>query len=79
MSESFSTDSEEEVVDVTPNTITVQLSLDYSFNGNETESEFDRSYIHTNQLDQTKKLKQFSLRRKKTFLMHSKILRRLSL
>lgn len=58
MSESFSTDSEEEVVDVTPNTITVQLSLDYSFNGNETESEFDRSYIHTNQLDQTKKLKQ---------------------
>lgn len=58
MSESFSTDSEEEVVDVTPNTITVQLSLDYSFNGNETEFEFDRSYIHTNQLDQTKKLKQ---------------------
>ena len=58
IAESFSTNSEEEAIDVTPNTITVQLTLDYSFTGNLTESENDRSYIHTNTFDQNKQLKQ---------------------
>ena len=56
MAQSFSTNSEE-VVDVTPNTITVQLALDYSFSGNLTDPREECYTLYTNQNKHDRQLK----------------------